>query len=334
MQRTAFVTGASGFVGGQLVRTLILRGWSVRALGRAGSRLDACARLGADVVRADLTEELDPALLAGADVAFHAAGVVGDRVTRAAARAVNVEGTRHVVEAALGAGVRRLVHTSSVAVYGFDAGAFDEGAPRRRVGEPYIDSKTAAEEICESGAASERLEVRILRPAVIYGPGDSGMLARMTELLASGKLPMIGDGAGHVGLVHVSDVVAALAAAADHDGPERVFNVMGPDDLTWKNLIERIVEHFGFATPKRVPRAVAAGMGAVLSALYAVRLAPDPLPLSSHAVKFLTAERSYPTGRLREQLGIAPAVPVEQGLARLWDTVRASSSPSVETARA
>lgn len=323
MQRTAFVTGASGFIGGHLVRALISRGWSVRALGRADSRLDACARLGAKVVRADLAEALAPALLDGADVVFHAAGVVGDRVTRAAARAVNVEGTRRVVDAALEAGVRRLVHTSSVAVYGFDAGTFDESAPRRRVGEPYIDSKTAAEQICESAAESARLELKILRPAVIYGPGDSGMVARMIELLASGKLPMIGDGGSHVGLVHVSDVVTALIAAADHDGPDRVFNVMGPDDLTWKNLIARIVERFGFAAPKRVARGVAVALGAVLSALYAVRLAPDPPPLSSHAVKFLTAERSYPTQRLRERLGVNPAVPIEQGLRRTWEDASA-----------
>ncbi len=312
--RTAFVTGGSGFVGGHLVRALLGGGFRVRVLGRARSDLQAVERAGAEVVRGDLTQALDPALMDGCEVVFHVAGAVGDQVTRAVARAVNVEGTRHVLDAARAAGARRFVHTSSVAVYGFDAGTFDESAPRRRVGEAYVDSKTAAEELCEGSG----LDVRILRPAVIYGPGDTGMLPRMIELLGEGKLPLIGDGRSHVGLVHVSDVVRGLVAAADHAGADHLFNVMGPDDLTWKQLLDRMVLHFGFDAPRRLPRVLAAALGHGMSALSTLRLAPDPLPISSHAVKFLTAERAYPTERLRLGLGVAPGVPVEHGFDRAW----------------
>src|SRR5260221_12515413 len=136
----ALVTGATGFVGGNLVLALRQRGVQVRALVRSPkTELRDVEIAAGDLTRDDSAVEWGPL---GCDCVFHCAGVIGDRVDLAPGRAVNVEGTRRIARAARAAGVRRFVHVSSVAVYGFSGGTFDESAPRVTVGEPYIDTKS------------------------------------------------------------------------------------------------------------------------------------------------------------------------------------------------
>src|SRR6185503_13845430 len=167
MTGRALVTGATGFIGGRLAEHLVERGWRVRALVRS----DAALPPGIERAYGDLTVSdggVERAVT-GCDVVFHCAGAIGDRVSWEVGRAVNVEGTRRIARASRGR-ARTFVHVSSVAVYGFDAGTFDEAAPRRTVGEPYIDTKTGGEEACESELDGSATTLRIVRPSIVYGP--------------------------------------------------------------------------------------------------------------------------------------------------------------------
>ena len=317
MTRRALVTGATGFIGGRLTEGLLERGWRVRALVRSDATLPA----GVDRARGDLTVS-DGAIeraVTGCDVVFHCAGAVGDRVSWEDGRAVNVEGARRIARASRDR-ARTFVHVSSVAVYGFDAGTFDESAPRRNVGEPYIDTKTGGEEACESELDGSATTLRILRPSIVYGPGDRGMLPRLAEILRS-RAPMIGDGGAPVGLVHVNDVVRALVSASTYRGRERIFNVAGADDLTWAELTGALGERLGLPSPRHMPVPVASVVARVLGVFSALRLAPSPPPLTPFMVSFLSAHRRYPIERMIGELGVRPEVGVRAGLSEALDGV-------------
>lgn len=302
--KKAFVTGATGFVGRHLVSLLTERGVCVVALVRKPVPLGVETFIG-DLSSDDAT--LDAAL-AGCDVVFHCAGAVGDRVTWASGNAINVEGTRRIAEAARRAGVARFVHVSTLGVYGVDAGTYTEKSPRKRVNEPYTDTKIAAEETVERIFEGDTL--RIVRPGMIYGPNDTGMMPRLAEMIRK-RVPLIGSGSTPVTLVHVRDVVAALLAAAlsEHGG---TWNVRGPDDLTWKELAARMAGAIGVRAPKHMPKAIAAVIARFLDVLERIRLL-DRAPLSPFAVKLLTCERHYTIDRL-ESLQGAPVVAIHDGL--------------------
>jgi nucleoside-diphosphate-sugar epimerase len=325
MLETALVTGATGFVGRHLVEALRARGTHVRALVRSA---DHGLPPDVEIAIGDLTVA-DGAIeraVEGRDVVFHCAGIIGDRVELELGRAVNVEGTRRVARAARAAGVQRFVHVSSVAVYGFAGGTYDEAAPRVMVGEPYIDTKSGGEAACEEELAPDTGALRIVRPSIIYGPGDTGMIPRLVELLKK-RVPMIGDGGAPVGLVHVSDVVRGLIAAAEHEGDSRVFNLAGDDDVTWKELTDMLCERLHLPQPRVMPAPVAMLMARAMGLFQRIGLLSS-VPLTPFAVQFLSETRRYPIARMRHELGVAPRVGVHAGLALALGELDSAPEPT------
>jgi nucleoside-diphosphate-sugar epimerase len=164
-----FVTGASGFIGRRLVPALRRRGHEPTALLLPHE--PEAAASGARVARGDVTDPASLAgLLDGQDAVCHLAGAVGYGQTFAVCNRVNRDGTAHVAAAAARAGARRLVHMSSVSVYGrVPDVAIDEDFPLRKIGDPYGDTKIDAERILAAHRDAGALDVTILRPTVIYG---------------------------------------------------------------------------------------------------------------------------------------------------------------------
>jgi len=331
MKTLSLVTGATGFIGSHLARALLAQGSRVRVLARDPSRLKVA---GVQVVRGDVCGEQTDLDRAAEDChwVFHCAGAVGEKVTWQRGRAVNAEGTRKVALAARRARSCTFVHVSTIGVYGAAGGTFFENAPRLRTGNPYIDTKIAAEEAVEQVFADTSTHVRIVRPGMVYGPGDTGMMPWLIGGLRKG-MPLLGDGQTHVGFVHVSDVVRALIAAAEYAGEERFFNVVGDDDVTWAELTTRLSEALGVSRPRRIPRSLAKALAYSLQAASFVGLAPKPPPVDPCIVKVLTEDRSIPIDRLVGILGARPTVPIAVGLAdAIHDIVSAiPSSATVES---
>ena len=229
------VTGGSGFIGGRLVGRLAAEcGASVRVLLRSFGGAARIARYPIEMVRGDLTvaEDVDRAA-AGCDVIFHCAyGRDGDRAARTRA---TVTGTDNVLAAARRHGARRVVHTSTVAVYGtLTTPELDETAPRQRMGDLYGDSKLDAEALAFQYWRTHGVPVSVVQPTIVYGPFGPTFTVTPLQQLRTGKIILINGGAGRCNAVYVDDVVSAMLLAAVR--PEAIgeaFLISGPSPVTW-----------------------------------------------------------------------------------------------------
>lgn len=271
MTRTAYVTGSSGFLGLNLVEQLVLRGWRVVALHRAGSELKYLRQLAAERVEGDIGDRASLAhtLPRNVDAVFHVAGSTNlwSRGNAEQDR-VNIEGTRNVVDAALAAGARRLVHTSTISVYGLQSGRIDESAAQlgRDSWINYQRSKFLAEEEVRAGAA-RGLHAVIMNPSSIIGRYDRASWARMILLIHAGKLPGVPPGA--VSFCHAGEVARAHIAAAER-GTRGANYLLGGTDASFLELVRAIGAELGKpvparATPAWLLRTLAAAGGALAS---------------------------------------------------------------------
>lgn len=218
MAKTAFVTGATGFVGLNLVEALRQQGWDVLALHRASSDLSGLDRFaGVGRVVGDITDvrSLKNLIPRNIDCVFHVAGNTSlwGRAQVEQTK-VNVRGTRNIVRAALEAKARRFVHTSSIVAYGLHGGTITEETPTRgsAVAINYIRSKALSEREVRKGV-SAGLRAVILNPAHMIGRYDTSSWARMFRLVKQGRLPAVPPGGGS--FCHVQQVALAMIAAAE-----------------------------------------------------------------------------------------------------------------------
>jgi len=239
--RAAFVTGGTGFVGLNLVRELMVRGWDVTALHRPSSDLKLLKRFRPKLAVGELSDvdSLIAAIPSGTDTVFHVAGNTNMwRGGNAQQTRDNVEGTRNVVDAALAKKVRRLIVTSSISAYGLVDGEIDEETPSLAANSKvnYQKTKWQAQEIALA-AIPRGLEVVILQPGAIMGPYDIGTWSRLFFMVRDGKLP--GVPPSMLTFTHVREVVAAHIAAADK-GRNGARYLLGGENKTMMDLVSEI----------------------------------------------------------------------------------------------
>ncbi|MDQ7827889.1 MAG: NAD-dependent epimerase/dehydratase family protein [Armatimonadota bacterium] len=233
------VTGATGFIGGRLAEVLAAQGVPVRALVRTWSRAARLARLPVELVGGDM---LDLASLrraaAGCRTIYHCA--VDFAAGGRAIRRSSALGARHVLQAALNAGVERVVLLSTVAVYGADPppGSISEDTPVRHEGDDYADGKIDAEAAARDVYHRYGLPIVILRPPIVYGPFSSRTVS-LAQAIRAGRLALIADTGGVCNTLYVDDLVAAmLLAAAAPGAPGQTFHVTDGAPVTWHAFIE------------------------------------------------------------------------------------------------
>ncbi len=311
------MTGATGLLGQALSRELLAGQWRVRGLVRLST---AALPRGVQAVSGDVTA---PVSLAAAvdecDAVFHCAAAVGDAVGAREMWRVNVDGTRHMLEAAIAAGVPRFVYASSVAVYGRRSGVYPEDTPLGDPGNPYGRTKAAAEKILLGDSPCTPI---VVRPTNIYGPGDRHLLGRVVALLSSKRAALIDGGRGRLNLVYADDVAALMRAAAEAPAPRPIYNVTGPDRITWRDFVDQLSSYLDLSPPQRdISRRTARTVAACLEGMAALRLLRRP-PLSRFAVDLVTGDRSYPIDRARADLDFEPAIDLQEGLARVLPELR------------
>lgn len=298
----AAVTGGAGFVGRALVARL--------AATPAVAEIRVLSRRAAPVAtrgfKGDLTVGVPREFLEGATVLFHCAGEVR---RESEMRAVHVEGTRRLVDAAAGR-VQRWVQLSSVGAYGRrqKEGEVSEGSPLSPEG-AYETTKAESDALVERAAASGAFAVATLRPSIVFGPGmPNRSLAQLIAVVRKGWFGRIGDRPATANYVYVDDVADALLLCATAPAARGMYNLS--DDRPMEDFIRAIAHALGRPAPARRlpegPLRLLARLGRHL----------PRFALTESRVDALTRNVRYPSARIRGELGFAFAVSIEAGLRR------------------
>jgi nucleoside-diphosphate-sugar epimerase len=263
-----FVTGGTGFIGGEVVRQLRERGDEVRCLVRSPARADRLLELGCEMVEGDLGDA-EPIRrgMEGCDAVVHAAAMyeVGIPASqRPAMWDANVAGTERVLEAALEAKVPRLVYVSTVGVFGnTHRRVVDESYehPGKEFTSYYEETKLEAHKIAKRMIAERGLPGIIVQPGGVYGPGDTSQVADLLEQFLAGRLPLMPFPELGICLSHVEDVAAGILLALDRGKVGETYVLSGPV-TTMRDAIEIVAALTERKAPKR---AVPVGMLRVLT---------------------------------------------------------------------
>jgi ornithine--oxo-acid transaminase len=316
------VTGASGFIGGHLVKRLVQEGYPVRCLVRARSDTSALEELDVQLAVGDLTDagSLTRAV-AGCNYVLHCGALVSDWATRLEIIDTNVHGTRRLLDASVGASVGRFVHFSTTDVYGYPGGpAIDESHPGGGFRNWYAQTKLEAEGEIRRAEREHALDAVILRPATVYGPGSTDVVGEIARAIRGRNMLLVDGGRAVAGLCYVENLVDAAVLALRHEAaPGNAFNVSDGLPVTWRQFVDALADGLGCAKVRwSLPYWIANGIGFTLEHGYrALRrttgLHAPPL-LSRQAVHVLASNQDFSIRQARELLAWEPRVDYPAGL--------------------
>lgn len=313
------VTGATGFVGSHLTRRLARDGHAVRILTRASDPPASVTGVPLEVARGDVTDPsaVDRAVR-GVEAVYHLASnfrQVG--ASASASHAVHVQGTVHIVEAALRHGVRRLVHCSTGGIHGPSTnGPLTEDAPYRYARwNIYETTKAEADQLVLRAAAERKLPAVVVRPAIVYGPGDRRLL-KLFKAIAKRRFVMLGSGQVKYHLAYVEDVVDGMLLCGDRKAAVgEAFILAGAQCPTLQEVVSLIAGTLNVSVPSwRLPLAPFYAAG------YLCEVACKPLgiepPLHRRRVEIFRSHRAFDISKAQRVLGYAPRISPEEGIRR------------------
>ncbi len=306
------VTGASGFIGLALTRSLVRDEEPVRVLVRSDGGADlvreATSKTELDFVHGDLDDHAALGRAArGCRLVYHLAGAY--RGSPAELHRSHADGTRNVIRA-LEPGTR-LVYVSSTSVYGWRRPwPADESTPPRPTS-AYGIAKLAAEQMTLAWPDGDGV---VARPTIVYGAGDArGMLARAAGLLERGVRRFPGDGTNRIHLLHVDDAVAALRCLAERG--TGVYVLAGPEAAPVARILGLLAAGAEVPAPEfGVPAGVLRAGADLVEGVWHLARLPGEAPLSRHSVAVATEDRAYSYARAEAELDWRPAVQLDEGL--------------------
>jgi nucleoside-diphosphate-sugar epimerase len=318
-QRMVLVTGGGGFLGGAIVRRLVAAGESVRTFSRA--RYPSLDVLGVTQVQGDLTD-IEAVTTACRDVeaVFHVAAKAGVWGKYQDFHRANVDGTQNILTACRQCGVQRLVYTSSPSVV-FDGASMegvDESVPYPTTFDAHYPHTKALAEQKVLSAAKQGLPAVILRPHLIWGPGDTHLVPRI--LARSQRLRRIGDGSNRVDTIYIDNAAHAhvLAERSLKKRPElsgRVYFISQDAPIPLWEMIDHMLAAGGKPpVTKRISPALAYRIGALYETVYGLlRLKTEP-PMTRFVARELATAHWFNIRAAKTDLGYTPVVTTQEGL--------------------
>jgi nucleoside-diphosphate-sugar epimerase len=319
--RSAFVTGGSGFIGGALVKRLVGEGRQVRALARSDASAERLRELGVEPVKGDLD---DPSSIRagaeGCDIAFHAAAAVLEWGPREEFVRGNVTGTENSLRGCREAGVRRFVHvgTEAALMVGQALVNVDESVPLRPDSKAHYSATKALAEERVRAASADGFETVVIRPRLVWGPGDTTVLPGLVEAVERGRFSWIGGGHHLTDTTHVQNVIEGLLLGAEKGRPGEAYFVTDGEPVEFRKFVTELLATRD-VTPgdRNTPPAVARAAAATLEPLWALLGRKNPPPVTRLAVWLSSLECTIDISKAREELGYAPVKTRDEGLAEL-----------------
>ena len=312
-----FITGARGFIGSALAQRC-------RTLGAEVFGVDLAADADATVVAGDISEPGPWQLhAAGCDLFIHTAAVVSNAAQLDRCWRINVLGTRRAIDAAVRGGARRFVHFSTVRTFsdlGFPDGV-DERHPVRTDGNPYVDTKIAAEQVVLQAHAAGEIPCTVIWPGDVYGPVSRPWTLLPVELIKARRFALPAMGRGVFSPAFVENVVDGVLLAASNAGAAggvlTISDGVGVSCAEFFGHYYRMLDRRGpVVLPTRIALALARASAT------AARLARRETELNETSVLYLARTGTYSIARARELLGYEPQVDLVEGMRRTEEWLR------------
>jgi nucleoside-diphosphate-sugar epimerase len=315
---TVLVTGACGFLGSHVTELLLASGEQPRILVRPGEDVSALDGADVDIRWGDIADRAAVArALRAVERVIHCAARTGPWGPAAEYERTNVRALETLVRTALAAGVRRLVHISSITVHGNDVrGEADERAPLREESNPYSRSKVAGERLLQRMIRADGAPVTIVRPGWIYGPRDTTSFLRLARMIEQRRMIMVGSGENHLPLIYASDAARGVLLACQAARAEgRSYLLVNDERVTQRQFVEALASELSAPPPMRsIPyqlALMAGGLGEEIG-----RLARRRPVVMRYGMQLLGGENRFLIDRARTELGFSPQVNVAEGVRR------------------
>lgn len=312
------VTGASGYLGRAVAAELVASGHDVRTLQRRPSRVDGVTDVLGSVTDADAVARL----VEGAEGVVHLAAKVSLAGDPAEFRAVNVDGTRVLLDAAERAGASRFVQVSSPSVAHAGAALAGVGAepasPADARGE-YARTK-AEGELVALGRDASGFAVVAVRPHLVWGPGDTQLVGRILDRARRGRLPLLDGGRALIDSTYVDNAATGIVAALDRAevARGRAFVITNGEPRPVGELLAGICLASGVQPPRwSIPAGVARAAGSLIERMWAVRPGEDEPPMTRFLAEQLSTAHWFDQRETRAALDWAPTVSIDEGFRRL-----------------
>ena len=315
---TIVVTGATGFLGTALVTELVKRNQSVRVLIRDEKKAWEQFGNAVTIFAGDITDAAQvQRAVDGVDIIYHLAGrLYHPNVPTELYRQTHVEGTRTLLNACSGQSqLQRIVHCSTTGVHGVTGKTpAAENAPFSPTN-PYEATKLEGELLALKAYKEQDLRVSVIRPGLVYGPGDLHLLGFFSSI-KKGLFRVIDGGHALLHPVYIDDMVSAfLLCAEQSQAIGRSYNIAGERPVTIRELATTIAHSLGKQLPKG---SIPLWLANLASDIFAITpgMKGESAPLTRSRVKFLTNSRVYTICRAKTELGYAPQIDLEEGMRR------------------
>ena len=323
--RLNLITGATGLVGSHIAEQLRAAGERVRVLVRPGSDTAWLQSLGVEFAEGDLLDQESVVrAVSGADLVYHCAARVSNWGPWPEFERDTVATTTHVVEACRRTRQPKLVHVSSISVYGhptFRPGEeVTEASPLGQnywVWDYYARSKVLAEEIARTYP-----HTTIVRPSWIYGPRDRTTIPRLVPALLAQRVPVIGPGDNILNIIYAGDVAAGTILAGNHPGGVgQAYNLCSEGEITQRDMLDAMTEALGMPRiTRQVPFGLALRWAFLQEAWAKLWRRRDPPTISRFIVYLVGRRTQYSIAKARNDLGWRPRVSIRDGVRQslLW----------------
>ncbi len=312
------ISGATGFLGTALIKHFLNEGYRVRAHAHTQDKAQQIDRRVEEIFVGEISDDvMIGKLVTNADFVIHTVSNFRYASGKAESyRRINVTGTQLLIDAAIEAGVKRFLHCSTIGVHGDVAKTpAAEDAPFNP-GDLYQETKLESEEYVRSKVGQSDMEIVVIRPCSMYGPGDLRML-KMFRMLSKGRFFFLGECQENFHAVYIEDVVSAFAKALEVEGIDgEVFIVGGPDGyLPLRDYVSEVAKSLGAEPPKLTFPYSLFYAAATLCEVICVPFGIEPI-LHRRRVRFYKNNRAFDTKKAEHLLQYHPSVSLQEGMKR------------------